>query len=69
MRNDIAERIYDIRCKIVHTKDVAESRDQTGNLLLPFSKEAEGLTFDIELIQYVARQVLIASSTAFNGTP
>jgi hypothetical protein len=32
-------------------------------LLLPFSKEAELLSFDIELIQYVAQKVLIATSS------
>jgi hypothetical protein len=28
--------------------------------MLPFSEEAEQLSFDIELVQYLARQVLIA---------
>jgi hypothetical protein len=61
LRNDIADRIYDIRCKIVHTK--GGGHEAEVELLLPFSKEAELLYFDIELIQYVARQVLIAAST------
>ncbi len=63
LRNDIADRIYDIRCKIVHTKDVGETDEETVGLLLPFSKEADLLTFDIELIQYLAQQVFITSST------
>lgn len=65
LRNDVVARIYDIRCKIVHTKDTGEGDQDTATLLLPFSKEAEALTYDIELVQYLARQVLIASSTAF----
>src|ERR1022692_4575856 len=60
LRNDVADRIYDLRCKIVHTK-IAES--ETGvDLLLPFSREAEALDHDIDLIQFIARRVLIASS-------
>lgn len=61
LRNDVAERLYDIRCKIVHTKTDARTGDL--ELLLPFSKEAEQLGFDIELAQYVAQQVLVAAST------
>jgi hypothetical protein len=59
LRDQVAELIYDIRCKIVHTK--RESSDQV-ELLLPFSKEAELLFQDVELMQYVARKVLIAAS-------
>lgn len=61
LRNDVAERIYEIRCKIVHTKTDARTGDL--ELLLPFSKEAEQLQFDIELAQYLAQQVLVAAST------
>lgn len=63
LRNDIAERIYDIRCKIVHTK--TDAKNNEIDLLLPFSKEAEQLFHDIELVQFVAQQVLIAASTPF----
>jgi hypothetical protein len=60
---DVAARVYDIRCKIVHTK--AGSADAGSlDLLLPFSKEADLLWHDVALIEYVARQVLIASSRA-----
>lgn len=62
LRNDVAERIYDIRCKIVHTK--TDARAGEFELLLPFSKEAEQLHFDIELIQYLAQQVLVSASTS-----
>lgn len=64
LRNDVADRIYDLRCKIVHTKTGANEGDI--DLLLPFSEEADLLEFDIELIQYVSRQVLIASSRELN---
>jgi hypothetical protein len=63
LRNEAAERIYDIRCKIVHTKSGA--RPSEPELILPFSREEQLLYQDIELIQYVARQVLIAASTPF----
>ncbi|WP_144410326.1 MULTISPECIES: hypothetical protein [Chromobacterium] len=64
LRNDVADRIYDIRCKIVHTK--ADSRDGDIELLLPFTPEAEQLSFDIELVQHLAQLVLVAGSTPFN---
>jgi hypothetical protein len=62
--NDVAERIYDIRCKIVHTKGDAPAGK--GGFLLPFSREAALLHFDIELVQYIATQVLIAASSPFH---
>lgn len=64
LRGDIAERIYDIRCRIVHTK--SDGRDAAGELLLPFSKEAELLVSDIKIMRYVAQQVLIAGSRAYH---
>jgi hypothetical protein len=57
---EVAGRIYDIRCMIVHTKN--SDSDTEMSLLLPFSKEAEALGYDIELLQFVAREVLVASS-------
>ncbi|WP_350576334.1 hypothetical protein [Pseudomonas sp. HY2-MNA-CIBAN-0224] len=61
LRVDVSRRIYEIRCKIVHTK--SDSRDVEVKMLLPFSAEADQLRFDIELIQYVAQRVLIAGGT------
>lgn len=63
-RSPVADLIYDIRCKIVHTK--GENSDGEIELLLPFSKEAELLFYDIELMQYIARKVLIAASAPLN---
>ena len=65
LRADVAERIYEIRCKIVHTK--TDAKNSEFELLLPFSKEAEQLAYDIELVQFVAQQVLIAASTPFHA--
>ncbi len=64
LRADVAERIYDIRCKIVHTK--SDSRDSSFELLLPFTPEAEQLAFDIELVEFVAQRTLIIASTPLN---
>jgi hypothetical protein len=61
LRSEVANRLYDIRCKIVHTK--SDSKDGEVELLLPFSKEAELLYYDIELIQFLSQKVLIAAST------
>lgn len=60
LRSKVGERIYDIRCKIAHTKS-GENKEGV-ELLLPFSKEAEMLNYDIELLQFIARQVIIESS-------
>ncbi len=65
LRPDVAERLYEIRCRIVHTK--IDTRSGELDLLLPFSKEAEQLHFDIELAQYLAQRVLVAASTPFQG--
>lgn len=59
LRTEVAERIYKIRCMIVHTKG---GGDGEVDMLLPYSKEAESLDFDIDLIKYVSQRVLIAAS-------
>ena len=56
IRLDVASRIYDLRCRIVHTKE-----DNESELLLPFSQELALIKFDIDLIEFIARKVLIAS--------
>jgi hypothetical protein len=55
-----SERIYDIRCKVVHTKNLEDGGGE--DMILPFSEEADLLMDDVELIQFLARRVLIASS-------
>ena len=42
-----AERVYDIRCKVVHTKN-AEGRER-DEMILPFTKEAARMTGKIGL--------------------
>lgn len=61
LNGEVAERIYEIRCKIVHSKN--ESRDGGLDLLLPYSSEAQRLFFDVELMQFLAQAVLITAST------
>jgi hypothetical protein len=61
LRNDVAERLYNIRCKIVHTK--ADGGDGEVELLLPNSPEEQHLGADIELISSIARACLIASGS------
>jgi len=65
LRNEVANRIYDIRCKIVHTKDVGEDSERTA--LLPFSTSAKSLKEDIYLMRYISQKVLIASSESLRG--
>lgn len=58
-----AERIYEIRCMIVHTKEA--SGGEHRGLLLPFSPEAERLGPDIDLVELAARSTLIAAGQSF----
>ena len=53
--NEVAERLYDIRCLIVHTKS-------DYKIINPFSAEVKELIYDLELVEFVARKVLISSS-------
>ncbi|MFD5404395.1 hypothetical protein [Streptomyces griseorubiginosus] len=57
----VANRIYDIRCRIVHAKE--DGGKTSADPLLPFSKEAEALGPDIELIKFLAQKVLIAEAS------
>lgn len=65
-RPDIAELLYDIRCRIVHTKN--DSVNFQSDMLLPFSKAEEGLWPYITIMQFVARHSLIRSSFPLIGT-
>ncbi len=55
---EVSKRIYEIRCRIVHSK----SSEEDFGVLLPYSSEVKNLTYDIELIEFIARKVLITSS-------
>lgn len=56
--NDISERIYEIRCRVVHTK----SSDKNLSLLVPSSPELKLLVYDISILEFIATKVLIATS-------
>lgn len=60
--SDCAERIYEIRCRIVHTK-VSE---KSYKLLLPSSPELKYMSFEISILEQIAKKVLIASSRTMN---
>ncbi|MFG2091870.1 MULTISPECIES: hypothetical protein [unclassified Spirillospora] len=59
--DQVANRVYDLRCRIVHAKDGDAS--DLPELILPFSREASLLGADIDLVQFLAQRVLIASSS------
>lgn len=60
--SEVSERIYEIRCRIVHSKQ------SEGNfeVLLPYSAEVKKINYDIELIEFITRKVLISSSRPIN---
>lgn len=55
---EVSERIYEIRCRIVHSK----ASEGNFEVLLPYSSEVKELNYDIELIEFLSRRVLITSS-------
>lgn len=56
--DQVADRLYQIRCRIVHSK---EDGGPTGTqILLPFGEEARKLSMDIAVARFVAQKVLIA---------
>lgn len=55
---EVSERIYEIRCRIVHSK----ASEGNFDVLLPYSSEVKELNYDIELIEFLSRRVLITSS-------
>ncbi|MCI5139829.1 MAG: hypothetical protein D3922_15790 [Candidatus Electrothrix sp. AR1] len=55
----VANRIYDIRCRIVHTKNLSG----TTKSLLPSSQGAKDLYQDIALLEFLAKKVIIAGSS------
>lgn len=52
---EVTDRIYDIRCRIVHTKS------DGYEIINPFSPEVRKISYDLELIEFIARKVLISS--------
>lgn len=56
--SEIAKRIYEIRCRIVHTKGVQDNVET----LHPLSNEVRFISFDLKLIEFVAKKILISNS-------
>ncbi|MFD8011140.1 hypothetical protein [Streptomyces sp. NPDC058955] len=59
----VANRVYDIRCRIVHTKE--NDGVSHGEMLMPFSKESENLAPDVRLVKFLAQKVLISQAKSF----
>ena len=59
--NDLAERIYDIRCRIVHNK-----ASETSKKILPMTKNVDHLRNDVKLLKYVVEKGIIANSKHFS---
>jgi hypothetical protein len=57
--NQVAERIYDLRCRIVHSKD---GSDESVRPIRPSDRESRLMRHDLSLIRFIAQRVLIASS-------
>jgi hypothetical protein len=66
IRDQVADRIYDIRCRIVHTK--SDGGDSAVDLLLPSSPEARSLSPDVELVRLAAQEAIIVSATPLDVT-
>jgi hypothetical protein len=62
IKAEVAALVYDIRCKIVHTKGDSDGGDV--ELLLPFTKEVELLYHYNDLMQHLAAKVLIVTSSS-----
>lgn len=58
--DQVADRIYKIRCRVVHAKE--DWKEGSAPPLLPFSEDAERLEYDLHLVQYVCQKVIIAGS-------
>lgn len=63
LRDQVADRVYGIRCRIVHAKQDGGVAQQ--KVLLPLGVEASALNLDIELLRYVAQKALISRATRF----
>ncbi|MFI5491343.1 hypothetical protein [Actinoplanes sp. NPDC051859] len=62
LTDQVAHRLYQIRCRIVHTKE--DGGPAGSQMMLPFGEEARKMSTDIELARYVAQKVLIAGGRA-----
>lgn len=60
----VANRIYEIRCRIVHSKSAFDT--DYGEPILPESPDAELLEFDVRLMKFIASRVIIANGRSVN---
>ena len=61
---DVAERVYEIRCRIVHTK--VSHRGDESEPLLPYTAEERNLHFDIALLKFLALKIISYSGSALS---
>jgi hypothetical protein len=59
LKDQIAERLYDIRCKIVHTK----SGEAEAERIIPFTEEESLLPIEIDIIEFISRKALVSGSS------
>lgn len=60
--DQVTQRFYNIRCRIVHTKGIEGNLD----VLHPQAKELAFIDYDIELANFMTHRVMIASSQTLN---
>lgn len=60
LTHQVAARIYELRCRVVHAKEEGGAAGGTQDVLLPFSAEAELLGSDVALARFVAQKAIIA---------
>lgn len=58
LRDQLSDRIYAIRCRIVHSKQ--DGGGTNADVLLPSSNEVESLQADLEMLRAVAQRALVA---------
>lgn len=56
----MAQRIHQIRCRIVHAKE--DGGPKAMSVLLPTSLEVRNLSHDIDIVRYLAQKVIIAGA-------
>lgn len=61
--NACSQRIYDIRCKIVHSG--ATSKEEGEANILPLSHYESALYVDIDLVELLAVKVIVANAASF----
>lgn len=64
LRHQVADRIYDIRCRIVHAKQ--DGGEPGVELLLPTSDEAAALGPDIDLVRAMAQRAIVSRARRAN---